>query len=116
MKPKRYIVLLSLLIIVSLLTACDSGERESASDPKWEKYKNIYTISVQNTGENESTAKYLEIAERSAELFPLLEDNSNAFVMDAYNYQSMDDEGTPLYTMNGMDYPQEMTLPGNVFG
>ena len=112
MKPKRYTILLGLLIIASLLTACGSGERESTSDPKWDKYKNIYTISVQNTGEDESVAKYLEIAERSAELFPLLEENSNAFVMDAYNYQSIDDEGTPLYTMNGMDYPQEIDPSG----
>lgn len=32
--------------------------------------------------------------------------------MDAYNYQPVDDEGTPLYTMNGMDYPQEIDPAG----
>lgn len=108
MKIKSHILLLNLAFILTiLLTAC-GGEQKNASNSKWAEYKHIYTTVVQNTGENESTLKYLEIAERSAELFPLLEAHVNAFVMDAYNYQSIDDEGTPVYTMNGMDYPQEI--------
>lgn len=109
MKIKHCVLL---LIFALLLTACNSREQESVSDTKWEDYKHIYKTVVQYTGENESIEKYLEIAERSEELFPLLEANVGAFVMDAYNYQLIDDEGTPLYTMNGMDYPQEIDPAG----
>ena len=109
---KYYATALSLLLCFSLLTACGSNNGGSAN-AKWEEYKNIYTTSIQYTGENESTAKYLEISERSAELFPLLEENVGAFVMDAYNYQAMDDEGTPLYEMNNVDYPVEIDPYGH---
>lgn len=103
----RIALLNVVLIIAMILTAC-GGEEKSTDNTKWTEYKQIYTTVVQNTGENESASKYLEIAQRSAELFPLLENHVNAFVVDAYNYQSIDDEGTPLYTMNGMEYPQEI--------
>ena len=43
-----------------------------------------------------------QIAQRSQKLLALLEEKAGAFVMDAYNYQAMDDEGTPLYAMNKM--------------
>lgn len=113
MKDKHCALLLNLfLIFVLLLTACGGGGQESTSDTKWEECRHIYKTVVQYTGENESTTQYLEIAERSAELFPLLEDNVGAFVMEAYNYQTIDDEGTPLYEMNGMDYPQEIDPAG----
>lgn len=112
MKIKKHILLLNFVLSFTvLLTAC-SGEEKNISNTKWSEYKHIYQTVVHYTGENESTTKYLEIAERSAELFPLLEDNANAFVMDAYNYQSIDDNGTALYTMNGMDYPQEIDPNG----
>lgn len=55
----------------------------------------------------------MEIAERSAELIPLLEENANAFVMEAYNYQTIDDNGTQLYEMNGLDYPVEIDPAGH---
>lgn len=32
--------------------------------------------------------------------------------MDAYNFQSVDDEGTPLYTMNTMNLPKEIAPSG----
>lgn len=109
MKIKHYITTTCfMLAAVMLLSSCGSGENTSA-----EEYKNIYKTVVQDTGENDSTSKYLEIAERSAELIPLLEENANAFVMDAYNYQTIDDEGTPLYEMNGMDYPVEIDPSGH---
>lgn len=112
MKIKKHILLLNFVLSFTvLLTAC-SGEEKNISNTKCSEYKHIYQTVVHYTGENESTTKYLEIAERSAELFPLLEDNANAFVMDAYNYQSIDDNGTALYTMNGMDYPQEIDPNG----
>lgn len=112
MKIKNHILLLSLILIFTiLLTAC-GGEQKNVSDTKSDEYKHIYKPVVQNTGENGSALKYLESAERSAELFPLLEDHVNAFVMEAYNYQSIDDEGTPVYTMNSMDYPQEIDPNG----
>ena len=37
---------------------------------------------------------------------------TGAFVMDAYNYQTVDDEGTPLYTMNNPEAPIEIAPAG----
>lgn len=99
-------ILISFTMLLSL-AAC--GEQPSAFGAG---YEHFYKTVVQYSGENESTAQYLAIAERSAELFPLLEENVNAFVMDAYNYQAMDDEGTLLYTMNTLDYPPEFDPNG----
>lgn len=39
-------------------------------------------------------------------------DFRGAFVMEAYNYQAMDEKGTPLYTMNSHSYPQEFAPTG----
>lgn len=99
-------ILISFTMLLSL-AAC--GEPSSAFGAG---YEHFYKTVVQYSGENESTAQYLAIAERSAELFPLLEENVNAFVMDAYNYQAMDDEGTLLYTMNTLDYSPELDPNG----
>lgn len=110
MKIKKYLIVFSLLAVVILLSSCGNSEKENTST---EEYKNIYKTVVQYSGENDSTSKYLEIAERSAELIPLLEENVNAFVMEAYNYQAIDDDGTPLYEMNGLDYPVEIDPAGH---
>ena len=67
---------------------------------------------VYNSGEDESGAKYLEIAQRSQKLLALLEEKAGAFVVDAYNYQTMDDDGTPLYTMNNPEFPIEIAPAG----
>lgn len=100
-----------LIVSMTFITACNKNEINEQNE-KWNKYKNIYTTSVQNTDEDDSVAKYLEIAERSNKLFPILEENVNAFVMDAYNYQDIDGEGTPLYTMNTLHYPVEIAPSG----
>lgn len=54
----------------------------------------------------------MEIAQRSQKLLALLEEKAGAFVMDAYNYQTMDDEGTPLYAMNRPEVPIEIAPAG----
>ena len=54
----------------------------------------------------------MEIAQRSQKLLALLEEKAGAFVMDAYNYQTMDDEGTPLYAMNNPEVPIEIAPAG----
>lgn len=74
--------------------------------------ENIYATEVKYTAENDSAASYLEIAQRSQELFYLLEEHANAFVMDAYNYQAIDDKGTPLYTQNNLSLPIEIDAGG----
>lgn len=109
---KRVVLAVIVLVAILSMSSCGNQESESERDEKWSTYKNFYTTSIQYTGENDSTQKYLEIAERSMKLFSLLEENEGAFVCDAYNYQSMDDDGTPLYTMNGMSYPQEIDPKG----
>ncbi len=109
---KRIVLTLMALVVILTLTACSGQSPENGQDEKWSAYKNFYATSIQYTGENDSTQKYLEIAQRSAELLSLLEKNDGAFVCDTYNYQSIDDDGTPLYTMNSMSYPQEIAPNG----
>ena len=101
--------ILALACLVSL-TACGRGQ-ETGEGTSREEYRNLYTTQVQYTGEDDP-AQYLEIAARSARLLAELEDKAGAFVADFYNYQSMDDEGTPLYTMNGLQYPVEIDPNG----
>ena len=95
-------------VLAMLLALAGCGGR--TAEPKWEEP--VYRTVVHNTGEDESGAKYLEIAQRSQELLALLEEKSGAFVMDAYNYQAIDDEGTPLYTLNGHKAPEEIASSG----
>ena len=67
-----------------LLSACgQDGEPSAKADPKWEETRHLYRTQIQYSGENDNAAKYLEIAGRSKQLFPLLEEHCNAFVMDA---------------------------------
>ena len=97
-----------------LLSACgQDGEPSAKADPKWEETRHLYRTQIQYSGENDNAAKYLEIAGRSKQLFPLLEEHCNAFVMDAYNFQDIDGEGTPLYTENNLRYPFEIAPNGN---
>lgn len=85
-----------------------SGCRKTQSEPG----QYLYATVLHNSGEDESTAKYLEIAGRSQELLPLLEEKAGVFVVNAYNFQDLDGEGTPLYTMNGMELPEEIDPNG----
>ncbi len=97
-----------------LLSACgQDGEPSAKADPKWEETRHLYRTQIQYSGENDNAAKYLEIAGRSKQLFPLLEEHCNAFGMDAYNFQDIDGEGTPLYTENNLRYPFEIAPNGN---
>lgn len=109
---KRISLVLIAFVVILSMASCGSQASESGQDEKWSTYKNFYTTSIQYSGENDSDQKYLEIAQRSMELLSLLEENEGAFVCDAYNYQSIDDDGTCLYTMNGMHYPQEIDPNG----
>lgn len=94
------------LALSLLLSGCAQAEKEESLGP------GLYTTVVQYSGENESEEKYLQIAQRSQRLLALLEEKAGAFVMDAYNYQAMDDKGTPLYTMNTLQYPEEIAPNG----
>ena len=97
----------ALLAVLLILASCAGKE---TAEPKWEDP--LYRTVVYNSGEDESDAKYLEIAQRSQKLLALLEEKAGAFVMDAYNYQTMDDEGTPLYAMNRPEVPIEIAPAG----
>ena len=96
-------------LLAALLTLAGCAGKEPP-EPRWEGP--LYRTVVYNSGEDESDAKYLEIAQRSQKLLALLEEKAGAFVMDAYNYQTMDDEGTPLYTMNNPEVPIEIAPAG----
>lgn len=104
---KKILKWVASLAALLVLTGCAGKE---PAQPKWEEP--LYRTVVYNSGEDESDAKYLEIAQRSQKLLSLLEEKTGAFVMDAYNYQSMDDEGTPLYTMNNPEIPIEIAPAG----
>ena len=97
------------------LTACGGKEEvptSAASKGTAQEQCHIYTTQVQYTGEDDPV-QYLEIAARSAHLLAELEDKAGAFVADFYNYQAMDDAGTPLYTMNGMQFAEEIDPNGH---
>ncbi len=96
-------------VLAALLVFAGCAGKEPA-EPKWEAP--LYRAVVYNSGEDESDAKYLEIAQRSQKLLALLEEKTGAFVMDAYNYQAMDDDGTPLYAMNNPEFPIEIAPAG----
>ncbi len=114
MKVKSCKIFAMLLLgLAVLLAGCGREKQAAAVDAKWESCKNLYETVVQYSGENESTQKYLEIAERSQRLFPLLEEHVGAFVMNAYNYQDIDGKGTPLYTQNGLHSPVEIDPYGH---
>lgn len=105
MKRWNIWVLCALLLFLS---ACGQ-ETEEREEEKTSG--GMFTTVVTYTGEDDD-AEYLEIAGRSQKLVALLEEKAGAFVMDAYNYQAMDEEGTPLYTMNTHSYPQEFAPTG----
>lgn len=96
--------------LLMFLSAC--GQAVEEKEQESERQGGLYATVVHYTGENESEARYLEIAGRSQKLLALLEENCGGFVMDAYNYQSTDEEGTPLYTMNTHSYPVEIAPTG----
>ena len=103
---------LPLFLALFLLTAC--GQDAQAEDPKWQDCRQLYATVLTNSGEDESTARYLSIAQRSQALLPLLEEKAGAFVMNAYNYQAIDDDGSPLYTCNGFgDCPEAIAPNGH---
>lgn len=97
------------MLLTTLLTLTGCAGKESAQ-PKWEEP--LYRTVVYNSGEDESNETYLEIAQRSQKLLAALEEKAGAFVMDAYNYQTVDDKGTPLYTMNNPEVPIEIAPNG----
>lgn len=106
-------LLLVLPALSLLLAGCTAGEAPSSSPAaEPEAAKTLYTTVIQYSGEDESDAAYLEIAERNQKLFPLLEEQVGAFSVNAYNYQAMDEDGTPLYTMNTLHYPIEIDPNG----
>lgn len=68
----------------------------------------LYSLQMKNTGEDTNTETYLQIAERSWKAFEVLEETASLMLMDAYNYQDIDGEGTPLYTQDTLKYPPEI--------
>ena len=97
----------ALCALLLFLSACGRG----AGEPEEEGDGGLFATVVTYTGEDDD-AEYLKIAGRSQKLVALLEEKAGTFVMDAYNYQSIDEEGTPLYTMNTHSYPQEFAPTG----
>ncbi len=112
---KQFLCGILALACLAGLTACGGKEEvptSAASKGTAQEQCHIYTTQVQYTGEDDPV-QYLEIAARSAHLLAELEDKAGAFVADFYNYQAMDDAGTPLYTMNGMQFAEEIDPNGH---
>ncbi|MDL2232931.1 hypothetical protein LJC63_05030 [Ruminococcaceae bacterium OttesenSCG-928-L11] len=102
---------IGIALMTTLFTGCQNAFPQ-VENPNLSKTENIYAMSVKYTAENEGAGSYLEIAQRSDALFRLLEENTDAFVMDAYNYQSIDNEGTMVYTQNTLSLPIEIDAGG----
>ncbi len=84
------------LCLLALFAGCTN-----AKDPEG---RYVYATELKYSGEDDPKA-YLEIAARSQKLLSLLEENVDAFVMNAYNFQDADGEGTPVYELNHVDLP-----------
>lgn len=102
---------LSLIVFFTGCSQKSSGNSNAGQSDRWKDCKGIYTTVVTYSGEDD-TREYLKIAKRSERVLRLLEENIGAFVMDAYNYQSVDDKGTPLYETNKLQYPVEIDPSG----
>lgn len=88
-----------------LLTGCGAKSGMEQPESRQDAGKTLYTTVVHYSGEDDNK-KYLQIAERSQKLFPLLEEHLGAFVVNAYNFQN--EGGEPLYTLNTLHYPAEI--------
>ena len=104
--------LIFVLLLGMILSGCQNDMKD-VTHPSLDRTENIYATSVKYTAENDGAKAYVEIAKRSEALFCLLEKQMDAFVMDAYNYQSIDNEGTPLYTQNELTLPVEVDAEGH---
>ena len=91
------------LCLLALFAGCTN-----AKDPEG---RYVYATELKYSGEDDPKA-YLEIAARSQKLLSLLEENVDAFVMNAYNFQDADGEGTPVYELNHVDLPVEIDPAG----
>ncbi len=100
--------------VAVILPGCQTSENASPESSGEEAVKSVlYTTVVKYTKEKDSDQDYLEIAQRSQKLFPLLEKRVKAFCVNAYNYQDIDGEGTPVYEMNTLHYPIEFDPNGH---
>lgn len=114
LRKKKHTIIIVIIVCAILVTAGSIVYYipDIITEMKWKECKNMYTLSMKNTGEDTSVVKYLEIAERSKELLSVLEEKADVFIMDASNFQDIDGEGTPLYTMNTLSYPEEIAPNG----
>lgn len=103
------------------LVGCDAGQASQPASPissaaqepqTGQSQTYLYRLQMKNTGEDTNTETYLQIAERSWKAFRVLEESADLMLIDAYNYQDVDGEGTPLYTLNNLKYPQEIDPNG----
>ena len=100
---KKAALFLTLCLLI-LFAGCTN-----AKDPEG---RYVYTTVLKYSGEDDPKA-YLEIATRSQKLLSLLEEKAGVFVMNAYNFQDVDGEGTPLWEMNRRDLPAEIDPAGH---
>ncbi len=139
MKKSKLIFLL--IIFSSFLIGCEKTsetEINNTSSSKLEYIESPYKISgmhsnkdldklfiltydyvgVNYTNEAEEKKLFMEKAKQSFELFKLVEDNADAFVMDAYNYRRNDTttnpdlHGSPIYLSRNLNYPSEIDPDG----
>lgn len=104
----------SFVILLLGITLCSCQNNGSiVPPPDHPQTKNIYATEVMYTAENDGAAAYMEIATQSNTLFHLLEQHRDGFVMDAYNYQEIDENGTLLYTQNDLSLPVELDPAGH---
>ncbi len=109
---KSSLAVFAVFVCSVFLSACAPvPEAGASSEQQWENCKNIYATVLQNSGEDESTAAYLAIAQRSQKLLAQLEENTGAFVINAENYIELT-EGDLFYTLNNHSVPVEVDPNG----
>jgi len=101
-KVKRVLFLLGIIIL--MLSGCSAEQPpQSSMSEHWQNTKNLYRMAVTYAGENDSLERHLELSIKSETLLKQLLSQKNAFVIDTYNYQPIDEKGTRVYEYSDLN-------------
>ncbi len=132
---KKCKLIFLLIIFSSLLIGCEKSPETKINDTSSSKSEynegtekiskldkifmvDVYCSNSDNVDEQQWKEQLSEVEKQSFELFRLIEDNADAFVMDAYNYQLNDTPtepelyGSPIYLSRNLNYPSEIDPDG----
>lgn len=67
------------------------------------KLENLYKTSINYTGQAEDEAYNISLSEKMKDFLHDMEEKHNGFVMDAYNYQYVEEENDYVYNLNELN-------------